>query len=42
MKQVFFTILLLFYAYASFSQVVIPDEAEIDATAELKVYSTDK
>ena len=35
-------LLLLSISFSAFSQVVIPDEAQIDTKAELKIYSTDK
>lgn len=33
---------LLFVSFSAYSQVVIPDNAQIDPKAELKIYSTDK
>lgn len=42
MKKIF-TVLLSFILYMSlYSQVVIPDNAQIEPSAELKVYSTNK
>ncbi len=34
--------MILFSVSTAFAQVVIPDEAEIDPTAELKIFSLDK
>lgn len=41
MKHIFLLI-LFFISFSTYSQVVIPDNAQIDDKAELKVYSTDK
>jgi hypothetical protein len=38
----FVTLFLLFVSFTAFSQVVIPDEAQVDPKAALKVYSTNK
>ncbi len=42
MKSIFFCLMILFSVSTAFAQVVIPDEAEIDPTAELKIFSLDK